>query len=222
MEKRIITIVSTANSNKVELETDATTLGELKAAMRQANIAYEGMTFYEGLTKSEMIDDASLLPHDVVRNGQTTNNLVFMLTNTNKKIRSGYDRTELYQIIKAKGLAEACKEKYGKNFTMCKTSELEDLVNSCCGASKSGQPASKKPAAQKEEKQPEVANNAAQQMLEKFAAGFDKLLEILEDNSCLDEDDVERIKDCMIVREENEKALYKNEEINDMFSFLKR
>ena len=30
MEKRIITIVSTANSSKVELETDATTLGELK------------------------------------------------------------------------------------------------------------------------------------------------------------------------------------------------
>jgi hypothetical protein len=221
MEKRIITIVSTANSNKVELETDAATLGELKAAMRQANIAYEGMTFYEGLTKSELVDDASLLPHDVVRNGQTTNNLVFMLTNTNKKIRSGYDRLELYNIIKEKGLAEECKKKFGKNFTMCKTSELEDLVNSCCGASKNGQPAPKKPTAQKEEKQ-ETANNSTQQELTALSMGFNKLLEILEDNDVIDEDDVEEIKSRMIVREGNEKALYKNEEINDMFSFLKR
>ena len=131
MEKRIITIVSTANSSKVELETDAMTLGELIAAMNQADIAYDGMTFYEGLTKSELVDDASILPHDVLRNGQTTNNLVFMLTNTNKKIRSGYDRVELYNIIKAKGLAEECKERLGKNFTMCKTSELEELVKEC-------------------------------------------------------------------------------------------
>lgn len=222
MEKRIITIVSTANSNKVELETDATTLGELKAAMRQANIAYEGMTFYEGLTKSEMIDDASLLPHDVVRNGQTTNNLVFMLTNTNKKIRSGYDRLELYNIIKEKGLAEECKKRFGKNFTMCKTSELEDLVNFHTCASKNGQPAPKKPAAPKEAKQPEAANNATQQMFAMFTTAFDKLLEILEDNDCLDKDDVERIKGCMTVREENEKALYKNDEIDDMFAFLKK
>lgn len=220
MEKRIITIVSTANSNKVELETDATTLGELKAAMRQANIAYEGMTFYEGLTKSELVDDASLLPHDVVR-GQTTNNLVFMLTNTNKKIRSGYDRLELYNIIKEKGLAEECKKKFGKNFTMCKTSELEELVNLHTCASKNGQPAPKKPTAQKEEKQ-ETANNSTQQELTALSMGFNKLLEILENNDVIDEDDVERIKGCLVVREENEKALYTNEEINDMFSFLKR
>lgn len=216
MEKRIITIVSTANSNKVELETDATTLGELKAAMRQANIAYEGMTFYEGLTKSELVDNASLLPHDVVRNGQTTNNLVFMLTNTNKKIRSGYDRLELYNIIKEKGLAEECKKKFGKNFTMCKTSELEELVSG--GTTK--KPASKKPA-QKEEKQ-ETANNSTQQELTALSMGFNKLLEILEDNDVIDEDDVERIKGCLVVREKNEKALYKNDEIDDMFSFLKK
>lgn len=219
MEKRIITIVSTANSNKVELETDATTLGELKAAMRQANIAYEGMTFYEGLTKSELVDDASLLPHDVVRNGQTTNNLVFMLTNTNKKIRSGYDRLELYNIIKEKGLAAECKKRFGKNFTMCKTSELEELVSGCT-TTKTSKPALKNPA-QKEEKQ-ETANNSTQQELVALSMAFNKLFEILEDNGFLDEDDVERIKECMVVREENEKALYKNEEINDMFSFLKR
>lgn len=208
MEKRIITIVSTANSSKVELETNATTLGELKASMRQADIAYDGMTFYEGLTKSELVDDASILPHDVVRNGQTTNNLVFMLTNTNKKIRSGYDRLELYNIIKEKGLAEECKERLGKNFTMCKTSELEELVKGC-ESSKSAAEAG-------------TAENALQQEVKALSNAFNTLLNFLKVYELLDWDEIDTIKSCMVKRGENKDSLYKNSEIDDMFSFLNK
>ena len=207
MEKRIITIVSTANSSKVELETNATTLGELKAAMRQADIAYDGMTFYEGLTKSELVDDASILPHDVVRNGQTTNNLVFMLTNTNKKIRSGYDRLELYNIIKEKGLAEECKERLGKNFTMCKTSELEELVKGC-ESSKSAAEA--------------AAVKALQQEVKTLSNAFNMLLDFLKVYEILNGDEIDEIKSCTVKREENEDSLYENSEIDDMFSFLNK
>ena len=207
MEKRIITIVSTANSSKVELETEATTLGELKAAMRQANIAYDGMTFYEGLTKSELVDDASILPHDVVRNGQTTNNLVFMLTNTNKKIRSGYDRLELYNIIKAKGLAEECKERLGKNFTVCKTSELEELVKGC-ECSKSAAEV--------------TTENALQQEVKTLSNAFNMLLNYLKVYEILNWDEIDQIKSCMVKRGENKDSLYKNSEIEDMFSFLNK
>lgn len=219
MEKRIITIVSTANSNKVELETDATTLGELKAAMRQANIAYEGMTFYEGLTKSELVDDASLLPHDVVRNGQTTNNLVFMLTNTNKKIRSGYDRLELYNIIKEKGLAEECKKKFGKNFTMCKTSELEALV---AGASKSS--AKTAVAAKPAKTASKVAEKKEECKHCKCEEAIKCLLEILYDNDVISEEEQDEVLEKLgqSEREEKEDSLYKNDEIDNMFSFLKK
>ena len=218
MEKRIITIVSTANSSKVELETNATTLGELKAAMRQANIAYDGMTFYEGLTKSELVDDASILPHDVVRNGQTTNNLVFMLTNTNKKIRSGYDRLELYNIIKAKGLAEECKERLGKNFTVCKTSELEELVKGCESSKSAAEAATVEISAAFEI----TAEKALQQEVKTLSNAFNMLLNYLKVYEILNWDEIDQIKSCMVKRGENKDSLYKNSEIDDMFSFLNK
>ena len=221
MEKRIITIVSTANSSKVELETNATTLGELKAVMRQADIAYDGMTFYEGLTKSELVDDASILPHDVVRNGQTTNNLVFMLTNTNKKIRSGYDRVELYNIIKEKGLAEECKERLGKNFTVCKTSELEELVKGCESSKSAAEAATVETSAAFVV----VGVNAAtalQQEVKTLSNAFNMLLDFLKVYEILDGDEIDEIKSCMVKGEENKDSLYENSEIDDMFSFLNK
>lgn len=221
MEKRIITIVSTANSSKVELETDATTLGELKAVMRQADIAYDGMTFYEGLTKSELVDDASILPHDVVRNGQTTNNLVFMLTNTNKKIRSGYDRVELYNIIKEKGLAEECKERLGKNFTVCKTSELEELVKGCESSKSAAKAATVETSATFVVVGVDAAT-ALQQEVKTLSNAFNTLLNFLKVYEILNGDEIDEIKSCMVKGEENKDSLYKNSEIDDMFSFLNK
>lgn len=221
MEKRIITIVSTANSSKVELETNATTLGELKAAMRQADIAYDGMTFYEGLTKSELVDDASILPHDVLRNGQTTNNLVFMLTNTNKKIRSGYDRVELYNIIKEKGLAEECKERLGKNFTVCKTSELEELVKGCESSKSAAKAATVETSAAFVVVGVDAAT-ALQQEVKTLSNAFNTLLNFLKVYEILDGDEIDEIKSCMVKGEENKDSLYKNSEIDDMFSFLNK
>lgn len=137
MEARKITIISTKNNKRTVINTDATTLGELKKALREAGVDYDGMTFYEGLTKTEFKLDESILPHDVQRinpttkEPETTNELAFMLTNTNKKIRSGattMSRNEVYAAIKAKGLQAECLKKFGKNFTMCKTADLISLV----------------------------------------------------------------------------------------------
>lgn len=152
MEARKITIISTKNNKRTVINTDATTLGELKKALREAGVDYEGMTFYEGLTKTELKLDESILPHDVQRinpttkEPETTNELAFMLTNTNKKIRSGataMSRNEAYAAIKAKGLQAECLKKFGKNFTRCKTADLISLVE---GSSKK---ATSKPAAPK-------------------------------------------------------------------------
>lgn len=89
MEARKIVVVSTKNQKKSVIMSAATTLAELKADLRHNGIEYGGMTFYEGTSKTELKTDASVLPHDVPYKGTTTNELVFMLTNTNKKIRSG-------------------------------------------------------------------------------------------------------------------------------------
>lgn len=130
METRKITIVSTKDQTKKVIMSSATTLAELKADLRREGIDYEGMTFFEGTSKVELKNDTSVLPHDVPWKGTVTNELVFMLTNTNKKIRSGaMSRADLYNKVKSLHLEEECKKRFGKNFTMCKTADLEALVN---------------------------------------------------------------------------------------------
>lgn len=129
MENRIITVVSTKTQAKKQINTNATTLGELKAAMRTAGIDYKDMTFYEGVAKVELTDDASVLPHDVPYKGTTTNNLVIMLTNPDKKIKSGaMSRSEAYEYIRNNNLqAEVCA-RYGRNFTTVATENLVDFI----------------------------------------------------------------------------------------------
>ena len=128
MERTITAILTNSNDKKV-FTSNANTLGELKAEMTAQGIDYAGMDFMEGLTHTTMMDDASILPSNVQYKGQTTNNLVFMLSTTNKNIRSGaYDRTELYAQIKKMNLQEVIKEKTGKNFTQVSSDILSDIV----------------------------------------------------------------------------------------------
>lgn len=143
MEARKILFVMNNSSSQKSIMSEAETLGALKADMRRAGINYDNMTFYEGRTRTELKDDASVLPTNVpvaakgTTPATTTNDLVFMLTTANKKIRSGAgDRPAAYAKIKQLGLQDACKAKYGKNFTQCSTSDLEALI---AGASPKGE-----------------------------------------------------------------------------------
>ena len=131
METRKITIISTKNHSTKVINSAATTLGELKTDLDNAGIGYTDCTFFEGLTKTELKNDAAILPHDVPYKGTTTNNLVFMITNASKKIRSGakLDRKAIIEEIKAKNLTEVVKKTYGKNYTNCKTEDLERILS---------------------------------------------------------------------------------------------
>lgn len=130
MKSRKITVIETKNQKKSVIMSSATTLEELKADFRANGINYTDMSFFEGISKIELKTDSSILPHDVPYKGTITNELVFMLTNTNKKIKSGAElsRNKLYSIIKLKNLQKECKEKFGKNFTRCSNAELTLLV----------------------------------------------------------------------------------------------
>ena len=129
MERKITFVNSRTQSQKVLENSTATTLGELKAEMRQVGIDYEGMTFYEGHARVELKDDASVLPTNVAYKGTVVNDLVFMLTTPNKKVASGsMTRAEAYAAIKERGLQEVCKNTYGKNFTQCSTTALIELI----------------------------------------------------------------------------------------------
>ena len=131
MEKRKITVIPTKTHKTQVIESAATTLAELKADLTKAGIDYTDCTFFEGLTKIELKNDAAILPHDVPYKGTTTNNLVFMITNASKKIRSGakLDRKAIIEEIKVKNLTEVVKKTYGKNSTNCKTEDLEKILS---------------------------------------------------------------------------------------------
>ena len=233
MEARKITVVSTRNQKKSVIMSAATTLAELKADLRQNGIDYEGMTFYEGTSKIELKDDNSVLPHDVPYKGQTTNELVFMLTNTNKKIRSGaaMSRADVYAAIKAKGLQGECVKRFGKNFTMCKTADLITLVYE--KAASKPIPAAptkgKKVAEAKEEKAKECActNEGVDT---KARAALHRLVTILADNCTLEDCEVEEIKDILSVKanvatsedyKPSSASSYSDDEIDRMFDFAR-
>ena len=129
METRKITIISTKNHSTKVINSAATTLGELKTDLDNAGIGYTDCTFFEGLTKTELKNNDAILPHDVPYKGTITNNLVFMITNASKKIKSGADRKFIIAEIKAKNLTEVVKKTYGKNYTNCKTEDLEKILS---------------------------------------------------------------------------------------------
>lgn len=130
METRSITIInSRTQSQRVIEASTATTLGELKREMRTLNIPYDGMSFFEGHIRAELKDDASILPTNIPYKGQVVNDLIFLLSNPEKKIKSGaYTRKELYDQIKEADLQEECIKRYGKNFTLCKSTDLISLL----------------------------------------------------------------------------------------------
>ena len=242
METRKITVVQTKNQKKSVIMSAATTLAELKSDLRANGIDYDGMTFFEGTSKVELKNDASVLPHDVPYKGIVTNELVFMLTNTNKKIRSGatnMSRMEAYNAIKSMGLQDACVKKFGKNFTMCKTIDLIALIQSN-GAAKPA-PVAPKAGAKKEEKvetpvnTPEAstpvapASNGGECVDNVARAAISKLVEILEDNGTIkyyeEEEVLDILEDKVAVSAEPSEEYkpksaspYSDDEIDDMFT----
>lgn len=201
MEARNITIVTTQNQNKYVVNTDATTLRELKSALAAHDISYEGMTFYEGLSHTELLTDDSVLPHDVPYKGNITNELVFMLTTPNKKIKSGAvlpeTRQALYDTLEEMGLKDEVANRYGKNFTQCKNSELMAVIED----------------AQKSVFTEEDSTKAALRLL----------IDILEDDAILFEEDVNKLRnilDGVPAEDTGNKSPYSEDDINTMFEFL--
>ncbi len=218
MEARKITVVSTQTQRKSVITTGAETLAELKSALDEAGINYDGMTFYEGTSRTELKDNASVLPKDVPYKGTTTNELVFMLTNTNKKIKSGdMSGAEAYVAIKANNLQDAVKSKFGKNFTQCST---EDLIGMLAKSAET------KPAAKKETKAETKAEKPVEVVDKVARKAISELVDALYSNDSLDSEDADNIRNILgnagYKEDEDSKdaSSYSDDDIDNMFDFL--
>ncbi len=129
MEARNITIVNSRTQSRNTFSSTAETLGELKADLDRLEIDYSNLTFFEGISKTELTDDNAILPKDLPWKGERTNDLVFMLTESQKRIRNGaMSRSDLYNYIKNNNLQEEVKTRFGRNFTQCSTADLLSMV----------------------------------------------------------------------------------------------
>lgn len=235
MEARKITVVTTGSQSKKVIMSSAETLAELKADFRQNGINYDGMTFYEGLSKTELKDDSSVLPKDVPFKGHVTNELVFMLTNSNKRIKSGVlTRAEAYTEIKARGLQEECVRRFGKNFTMCKTADLLSLLDSTPSSEPDPEKAPvEKPAAKKAPE--ESVQKEAPASVEVIAAdpaarvALSMLISTLVEKDVIDECDADEIREVLKdssvksskAQDRNLEVPYSESELDEMFSFVR-
>jgi hypothetical protein len=214
MEARKILFVLSNSSNQKSIMSEAETLGALKADMRRAGINYDGMTFYEGRTRTELKDDASVLPVNVpvpakgTNPATTTNDLVFMLTTANKKIKSGAlspERKNALEEIKAKGLGAAVTAKFGKNATQCKT---PDLLAFLAEQSKpASQVATKAPKAKKVEEEKVAVDENPDITIKEVIEG--KPIDITPCTECVDKVAREVLRE-LIERLDEEDDLYKD------------
>ena len=174
---RKITVLVESTQRKVVLESNATTLGELKNELREMQVDFDSENvFKESRTKSILASDESILPTNVPWKGSVTNELVFMITAPQKKIRSGMDRKEAYVKVKELGLQDKIQKGEGKNFTQCSTAILISYIEK---ASKKAAPKAKKaePAAPIAKEKPVKKAKAA----EAAEANLDALSDLLDE-----------------------------------------
>ena len=224
MEFRKVKIINNkTQSQKVIQASAATTLGELKREMREAGIEYEGMTFFEGHLRAELKDDASILPTNIPYKGQVVNDLTFLLTAPEKKIKSGaMSRAEAYNAIKSRGLQDECVKRFGKNFTMCKTQDLIDLLGEGSPVKEEKKEVVKEKAVKevKETKKEEVKTEVTATSEANVAGALEILLEDLYGDDTIEEDTYDRA--IAVLKGTAYKAPEKmsKAEINEMFDFV--
>ena len=91
------------------------------------------------------------------------------------------ERKEAYEQIKKLGLQGECQKKCGKNFTQCKTSELEEIIKTELAYIEA------------KEIKPVEATTKATTKIEEPKDSFNKLLAILKERHILLESDVKKI-----------------------------
>lgn len=207
METRKITVIETRNSKKTIIETAATTLGELKRDFSAHGIDYSDMTFFEGLTKTELINNDSILPTNVMYKGTPTNNLTIMLTNSNKKIKSGAlsettPRSVVYSHIQNMGLQTQCVTRFGRNYTQVPTASLIALINDV----------------NKNTEKKCECNNETERLVNAFTA----LIDTLEFNDHISYLEANELREILGTPKSTpkDKEIYSQEELDNMFDFV--
>ena len=130
---RTITVYNSSTQEKKVFENvEVSTLAEVKSLLRENGISYDGMDFMEGVSQTKLLNDTSVLPHDIPYKGNTTNDLLIYMTLKDKKVRSGVDfksmdRRTLLGYIKDHGWVEEVNKAFNANYTRVSSASLVDF-----------------------------------------------------------------------------------------------
>lgn len=133
MESRKLIVLVEKTQRKYTFNSTATTVAELKEELALKGVSVSSSSvFKEARSKSILTSPDSVLPTNVPYRGTTTNELVFMISEGERKIKLGAmkSRKELYDYVKSHNLSDAVKAKYGKNYTNVSTADLDSFVSS--------------------------------------------------------------------------------------------
>lgn len=195
---KVFTVIDTRTNSKKVWESTANTLAELKAEMRTNGISTDNIVIQEGLTKTEFMNDNSVLPHDVNYKGTVTNNLVFRVTLNEKNIKSGANRAEVLKEIVRRNLQKTVKEAAYVPYTNVKTDILLDII--------------KEDDKIKAASQPFAVKAEGVYSLNDIAAAFDRLIDILLEEDYLSDDEV-----AYIHSGKKTLSVYDDKELDSMF-----
>ena len=223
MNARKILIANNKTQQRYEIMSDATTLGELQDQMTAQGIDFQGMSFTEGISKTQLLNRESLLPTNVMYKGQPTNDLVMLLTNTTKQIASGageYNRKDLYAKIKAYGLENTVKTRCGKNYTMVGNADLASIINDVVvGNRQEAIEEVRKELSNKPEVKPAAAKTVHQDFVEVLYLGVKYMV----NHNLLYIDDAAALGDLiseLAARKKEEQPKISDAEIDEMFDSL--
>lgn len=130
---RTITVYNSSTQEKKVFENvEVNTLAEVKSLLRENGINYDDMDFMEGVSQTKLLNDTSVLPHDIPYKGSTTNDLLIYMTLKDKKVRSGVDfksmdRRTLLGYIKDHGWVEEVNKVFNANYTRVSSASLIDF-----------------------------------------------------------------------------------------------
>ena len=130
---RKILVISNQNNTKKMIESNATTRGELEQELNALGINTSEMSFFEGFSRTDLVDANSQLPAKVMYKGRETTDLIITLTpNSIKKVANGadYSRDEAYRIIRDNHLENDIWNEFDRPYQMISTKALNGFIES--------------------------------------------------------------------------------------------
>lgn len=136
------TVVNNVENTTRVVEFDTNVITDVAALKHFLNITNDRI--FEGITHTDLDNDYASLPQ--LPEDKRERGYVFFVSPAQNKTKNGvYTRKECYEYIKAHGLGEEIKRKYGRNFTQVSTDSLNSFIASSSHESSSAHESSATP-----------------------------------------------------------------------------